>query len=166
MHPVKDAGALVKVLLFLALAACSCAGPDMLIGQTRVYIHEGAVPWPDLPEALRSMQMATKEPYREEAYDVDLHLYAPWRTLTDSPGIPWGEGTFIACIYEHKTDTIRARTSTVGLTLEDSCLPHEFAHRLMRIIQGQDTDENRNHGPLFWLIEGELRERSIEIRDL
>ena len=67
----------------------------MAIGRTRVYVHPGAQPWPDLPEGIRSLQLATQEIYREQVFDVDIHLHPPWKTLTESPQIPWGHGAFI-----------------------------------------------------------------------
>ncbi len=105
----------MKIFALALLLTCSC-GPGFSIGDTTFIVEDGAEPWADLPEAVAAMQKVSTH---EDTWDVTVRLYPSWYPV-------WNPGD--ACIYDHTSKTIKARTSRGPSTAED-CLPHEVAHR-------------------------------------
>lgn len=123
--------------------ACGAAvqRPEFSVGRTAVEIHDGAEPWPLLPESIFALQFVTEKLFPEKAgeiIDFTLHLYPHWMPVPSERG---RDTTGIVCVtHAYTSGDIHARVT--GLTVSQSCLAHEWQHRIDLVISG---DPNADH---------------------
>lgn len=114
---------MTRPLLVFVLVLAACGGADLEVGETRVNVMEGVVPWPDLPEALEAMQALEEVP--GVVWRTDVMLYPEWYNIGE-PGQK--------CLYHWTSGMIEIRVSEREETTADGCLPHEFAHRWQHMV--------------------------------
>ena len=105
----------LAAIAFALLCACGSdkPAPDIVVGPTNFYFH--TVVWPDIWEATESMQRIAPN----GVFDLDVHLWQPRSQLVDPP-FNW------RCLHWNRVERIDAFVT--GNYVDESCLPHEFAH--------------------------------------
>jgi len=139
------------VNIFFSMFSGGC-GSDIVVGDTTVIVTEEAFSWtwPDLPEALESMQSYETVP---ETWEIHIQLNAPWRVIR-KPGCP--------CWYYQHEARITARV--FGELTMDGCLPHELAHRVRHMEDGLKAAEL--HDVDFNLVENDLRRLASDTKQV
>lgn len=121
--------------LVLCLVACRTT-QTFKAGPTEVHVIGQAQPWHDLPEGMRALQSTVEALYPEIAprvLDINLEVYPAWEPLRTLGAA----GPGLMCLYDPQYDRIMARV--VGEDFLDSCIIHEFLHRVLHLNKGRQA---------------------------